>query len=87
MKSSSEAKHKVEADMRDHGCAQLPVSINIGYREFSQQNYIADIARRLAEADLPAADLELEINEKVLVRNLQLSGDGVEGTAACWRRC
>lgn len=62
-------------DMRDHGCAQLLVSINVGYREFSQQNYIADIAHRLAKADLPAAGLELEINEKVLVRNLQLSRD------------
>jgi diguanylate cyclase (GGDEF)-like protein/PAS domain S-box-containing protein len=62
-------------DMRDHGGTQLLVSVNVGYREFCQQNYIADIQRRLTEAGLPTGSVELEVNENVLVRNLQLSRD------------
>jgi len=61
--------------MRDDGFVDLAVSINVGYREISQPNYIADIHRRLTDAGLPADSLELEINEKNLVRNLQLSQD------------
>ena len=62
-------------DMRDDGFADLVVSVNVGYREISQQNYIAGIGRLLTEAGLPADTLELEVNEKNLVRNLQLSQD------------
>lgn len=62
-------------DMRDDGFANLTVSVNVCYRELSQQNYIANIHRRLVDAGLPADSLELEVNEKNLVRNLQLSRD------------
>ena len=62
-------------DMRDDGFANLLVSVNVGYREISQPNYIADIQRRLMDAGLPVDSLELEINEKNLVRNLQLGRD------------
>ena len=62
-------------DMRDDGFVDLAVSVNVGYREISQPNFIADIHRRLMDAGLPADSLELEINEKNLVRNLQLSRD------------
>lgn len=62
-------------DMRDEGFVDLAASINVGYREISQPNFIADIHRRLMDAGLPADSLALEINEKNLVRNLQLSRD------------
>jgi diguanylate cyclase (GGDEF)-like protein/PAS domain S-box-containing protein len=62
-------------DMRDDGFDNLLVSVNVGYREISQQNYIADIHRRLSDAGLPADSLELEVNEKNLMRNLQMSRD------------
>ena len=62
-------------DMHGDGFADLLLSVNVGYREISQQNYIADIRRRLTEAGVPADCLELEVNEKNLVRNLQLSRD------------
>lgn len=62
-------------DMRADGLVDLLVSVNVGYREISQQNYIANIQRRLLDAGVPAERLELEVNEKNLVRNLQLSRD------------
>ncbi|MEO5934801.1 MAG: EAL domain-containing protein, partial [Duganella sp.] len=62
-------------DMHDDGFADLLVSVNVGYREISQQNYVPNIERRLMDAGVPAHRLELEVNEKNLVRNLQLSRD------------
>ena len=62
-------------DMREDGYAKVLLSVNVGYREISQQHFIADIRRRLTQACLPADSLELEVNEKILVRNLQLSQD------------
>jgi len=63
------------ADIHAEGFVGLAVSVNVGYREMSQPNFIADIRRRLTGAGLPADSLEIEINEKNLVRNLQLSQD------------
>jgi diguanylate cyclase (GGDEF)-like protein/PAS domain S-box-containing protein len=62
-------------DMRDDGFGDLMLSVNVGYREISQPNYIADVHRRLTEAGLPVERLELEVDEKNLVRNLQLAQD------------
>jgi diguanylate cyclase (GGDEF)-like protein/PAS domain S-box-containing protein len=61
------------ADLRDSGHAGMLVSVNVGYREFSQQNYIGNICQRLDDQSLPAHILELEMNEGHLLRNLQLS--------------
>jgi diguanylate cyclase (GGDEF)-like protein/PAS domain S-box-containing protein len=61
------------ADMRDSGHPDLLVSVNTGYREFSEQNYIGNICRRLGDLNLPTHNLELEMSESSLLRNPQLS--------------
>jgi diguanylate cyclase (GGDEF)-like protein/PAS domain S-box-containing protein len=61
------------ADMRDSGYPDLLVSVNASYREFSEQNYIGNLCRRLDDLNLPARNLELEMSESNLLRNLQLS--------------
>ena len=61
------------ADLRDHGYGQLPVSINAGYHEFSQQNYVSNLQRRLSERGLDGCSLQLELSEHHLMRNPQLT--------------
>ena len=59
--------------LRDKGLAHLPVSMNASFREFSQHNYINQVADTLGQWALPPSSLELEFTEEHLLRNPHLS--------------
>lgn len=62
-------------DLRAAGYAGLPVAVNVTHREYSRPDFIAGIARRMQEADLPPGSLEIEIPEADLIRNPGLGRD------------
>ena len=61
--------------LRHAGYTGLPVAVNVSYREYSRPDFIAGIARRLAEQGLPPGSLEIEIPEADLLRNPGLGRD------------
>ncbi len=61
--------------LKELGFDDLPMSMNVSYREFSQRNYVALLSERLRKWDLAPASFELEIKEANLLRNPQLSRD------------
>lgn len=62
-------------ELRAAGYAGLPVAVNVTHREYSRPDFIAGIARRIQEADLPSGSLEIEIPEADLIRNPGLGRD------------
>ena len=62
-------------DLRAAGYTGLPVAVNVTHREYSRPDFIAGIARRIQEADLPSGSLEIEIPEADLIRNPGLGRD------------
>jgi diguanylate cyclase (GGDEF)-like protein/PAS domain S-box-containing protein len=51
------------------GCQPLTISVNLSGKQFSQPNLIEEIAEILAESELPAPFLKLEITETVIMEN------------------
>jgi diguanylate cyclase (GGDEF)-like protein/PAS domain S-box-containing protein len=62
-------------DLRAAGYAGLPVAVNVTHREYSRPDFIAGIARRMQDAELPSGSLEIEIPEADLIRNPGLGRD------------
>jgi diguanylate cyclase (GGDEF)-like protein len=58
--------------LRELGYSALPVSMNASFREFSQKNYIEGVAARLGENKLSVGDVELELLEAQLVRDMRV---------------
>ncbi|MDH5512621.1 MAG: EAL domain-containing protein, partial [Gammaproteobacteria bacterium] len=52
---------------RDQGMAQLRVAVNLSARQFSQKDLLQTVARVLRETGLPAAALEFEITESMVM--------------------
>ncbi len=51
------------------GLAPLRVAVNLSARQFQQRDLVDTVARVLDETALPAADLELELTESVIMRD------------------
>jgi diguanylate cyclase (GGDEF)-like protein len=54
---------------QDKGLPSLSVAVNISGVQFQQKDLVASIAQALAESDLDARCLELEITESVIMQN------------------
>jgi diguanylate cyclase (GGDEF)-like protein/PAS domain S-box-containing protein len=54
------------------GFADVKVAVNASYREYSQQDYVRQLADTLSRFGLAPACLELELREEVLMRNPNL---------------
>lgn len=68
-------QHLCSALQRLHelGFADLSVSMNVSFREFSQKNYVSMVKRNLKEAGLNSDVFGIEIKESHLMRNPKLA--------------
>ena len=56
-------------ELKELGVTGVPVSVNVSAREYVQQDFVANIARRLAQHGLPPDSLQIELREEALIRN------------------
>ncbi|HVK95106.1 MAG TPA: EAL domain-containing protein [Noviherbaspirillum sp.] len=61
-----EACHQLK-QWRDAGHSQLRIAVNLSARQFHQHNFLGMVENILREAQLPAAALDLEITESLLL--------------------
>ena len=57
----------------DAGLTALKASVNISAPQFQQPNFVGSIAAALAENDLPATALQLEMTESLAVQNIEMT--------------
>ena len=55
--------------LKQLGATGVPVSVNVSAREYVQQDFVASIARRLAQHGLAPDSLQIELREEALIRN------------------
>ena len=55
---------------RSAGLTQVPVAVNLSGLQFEADGFVDLVARRLSEAGLPGAALELELTERMLMDDL-----------------
>ncbi len=58
--------------LREGGLGNLPVSLNVSYREFSRQHFVDDIVAALDRCGVPPQQIELELRESGLNSNHHL---------------
>ncbi|MGZ5201675.1 MAG: sensor domain-containing protein [Telluria sp.] len=63
------------ARLKDLGYADLPLSINVSQREFSQHDFVSGLGERLRRFGLPPRNLQIEVREGALIRNPGLGRD------------
>ena len=63
--------------MCDAHMAQLPIAVNVSYREFSRQDFVQSVACMLSRCKLAPDSLELELREDGLNANQHLAVDVV----------
>ncbi|QJD98720.1 EAL domain-containing protein [Massilia forsythiae] len=51
------------------GTGSVPLTVNVSYREYSQPNFVADMAAQLERHRLPPHSLQLDLRMEALVRN------------------
>jgi len=56
-------------ELKALGINTVPVSVNVSAREYVQQDFVVNIARRLAEHGLAHDSLQIELREEALIRN------------------
>ncbi|MEW6024930.1 MAG: EAL domain-containing protein [Pseudomonadota bacterium] len=56
-------------ELKELGMARVPVSVNVSAREYMHQDFVANIAQRLARYGLAPGSLQIELREEALVRN------------------
>lgn len=59
--------------LHELGYADLSLSMNVSFREFSQKNYVSMVERNLKKSGLNSAAFGIEIKESHLMRNPQLA--------------
>lgn len=64
-----------QQELRRLGYTDLPVSVNVSHREYSQHGFIPGLAARMQRYGLPPGSLEIEIPEADLIRNPGLGRD------------
>jgi diguanylate cyclase (GGDEF)-like protein/PAS domain S-box-containing protein len=57
------------------GYGELPLSVNVSHREYSQHGFVAGIDERLQRLGLSPHNLEVELREDSLIRNPALTRD------------
>jgi EAL domain-containing protein (putative c-di-GMP-specific phosphodiesterase class I) len=80
---------------RAEGLAPLTVSVNVSPRQFEEKRLVERVAQALRDSALPAADLELEVTEGLIMRDLaqsvgkmhELKAMGVSLSAPAIRAC
>jgi diguanylate cyclase (GGDEF)-like protein/PAS domain S-box-containing protein len=55
--------------LREHGYGDLPVTVNVSQREYSQHDFVPSLAQRLDRFGLPPENLQIELREECLIRN------------------
>jgi EAL domain-containing protein (putative c-di-GMP-specific phosphodiesterase class I) len=63
------------ARLRQGGVQDVPVTVNVSYREYSQGDFVDNLAALLARHTLPAASLQLDLPIDGLLRNPGLGRD------------
>jgi diguanylate cyclase (GGDEF)-like protein/PAS domain S-box-containing protein len=58
---------------REGGPAAMRMMVNISVRQFRQEDFVAMVARVLADTDMPAALLTLELTESMLMEDVDAS--------------
>ena len=56
-------------DLKELGVNGVPVTVNVSVREYMQQDFVANIAARLAKYGLASDSLQIELREEALMRN------------------
>ena len=56
-------------ELKELGVTGVPVSVNVSAREYMQQDFVANIAARLARHGLAPDSLQIELREEALMRN------------------
>jgi diguanylate cyclase (GGDEF)-like protein/PAS domain S-box-containing protein len=56
-------------DLKHLGVHDVPVTVNISAREYGQQNFVANVAARLAAYGLAPESLQIELREESVMRN------------------
>jgi len=57
------------SQLKELGNTRVPVSVNVAPREYMHQDFVANIARRLARHGLAPASLQIELREEALIRH------------------
>lgn len=66
------------ATLRDQGFADVPVTVNVSYREYSQPGFLAGLSERLARWRLEPHSLQLDLRIDELIRNPALGRELAE---------
>jgi len=61
--------------LKQQGFENLPVTVNVSQRQYSQHDFVSGIASRLTRYGLPPENLEIETREDALIRNPGLGRD------------
>ncbi len=56
-------------DLKNLGVSDVPVTVNISAREYGQQDFVLNIASRLAAFGLAPESLQIELREETVLRN------------------
>ncbi|MDB5793232.1 MAG: diguanylate cyclase [Massilia sp.] len=56
-------------DLKNLGVTDVPVTVNISAREYAQQDFVQNLASRLAGYGLPPESLQIELREETVLRN------------------
>ena len=70
------------AGLRAAGFGNVPVTVNVSYREFSQPGFLDGVSERLARHRLPPHSLLLDLRMDSLIRNPVLGRELAEGLHA-----
>ena len=62
----------------DAGLATVPVAVNVSAAQFAQADFVTTVTDALAAHGMPAAQLELELTETMLMRDVRQTKDRLE---------
>jgi diguanylate cyclase (GGDEF)-like protein/PAS domain S-box-containing protein len=69
-----------EWQLAGHG--ELRLALNVGLRQFNERDLVAEVTRVLGETGLPAACLELELTERMVMDDVERAVEVLEGLRA-----
>ena len=62
---------------REDGFPSFRVAVNVSARQFQEEDFVATVSRILSETGLPAGNLELELTETVVMKDVDKSSDSL----------
>jgi diguanylate cyclase (GGDEF)-like protein/PAS domain S-box-containing protein len=63
------------ARLKELGYGELPLSVNVSQREFSEHDFVSGLGERLRRHGLPPSSLQIEVREDALIRNPGIGRD------------